>query len=678
MTHRPLGASGVEWMRPLGLAVLPGGGSHRLLQPSYLPLDEELTVLYGLNGAGKSFVLDGLAACLSGLRHPRQQRSSIYLIGQLPDGDGFNWPIGLANTFAAAVGKQMVVGSEVQELLSEVITVAFNRCWEIGHYDDFAARFDLVEEFSTSGTFLVKAVGLEVPAWEIRPALVPSGATPAATEFLNLLRAHHIDDDFVMQAPVSELWTETHTQPAEAPTLLYSEVYSFTTTTTFGGVRPWDDVISDGDGDVDKETAHAISSVLSRRDHERFVAQLYASMRPDLAPPSDGSDGVTLQSLAEDVQRSANAFYAGLLRDAPVLALEIAPLHEWITNAPLRWGVKREPTAELIPVTWLSHAERRWATVAIRLALTQSPRPVLILDEPENALHRAAESYMARGLGRLAKTEARVLVATHSPELLDARDGQRILVRRQTHEQPGGLVTFTGADHDSMEALGLQPSDLLRRTRGFLLVEGEHDVQVLGGMFGSRLTELGVDLLPLRGGGRLKSALDSRFLFDYTEAVLFPLLDDLDAVKVSDAWDTATRKAKVASRDVAVDGLRQALASLPGKGREFLEPFLTRALILGRESRVVPLGIRGTDILEYLPVELLVPGASSWDDLRAQLKRDRGGTDPTETDFKLWLGGRHSADLSPGRIRSVAEECDPHPELAALVDQISQVLAESS
>lgn len=90
-----LGSSGAEWMKPLGLAV---SGASSFLEASYLPLDDDLTVLYGLNGAGKSFILEGLVSCLSGVRNPRHGHG-LFLLAQLPSQD--EWPQHLANAFDA-------------------------------------------------------------------------------------------------------------------------------------------------------------------------------------------------------------------------------------------------------------------------------------------------------------------------------------------------------------------------------------------------------------------------------------------------------------------------------------------------------------------------------------------------------------------------------------------------
>lgn len=76
----------VEWMRPLGVIIKMG--SRRFLEDTYLPLDDDLTVLYGVNGAGKSFVLESVTSCYSGLRAQRHDSVSTFLLAQLPEGKG--------------------------------------------------------------------------------------------------------------------------------------------------------------------------------------------------------------------------------------------------------------------------------------------------------------------------------------------------------------------------------------------------------------------------------------------------------------------------------------------------------------------------------------------------------------------------------------------------------------
>jgi hypothetical protein len=79
-------------------------------------------------------------------------------------------------------------------------------------------------------------------------------------------------------------------------------------------------------------------------------------------------------------------------------------------------------------------------------------------------------------------------------------------------------------------------SDLLRRQRVILLVEGLHDQIVLEGLLGDELRRSRVHMVPIRGGRQLPAALESQLLFDFTDALIVPVLDNLSAEHVNDVW----------------------------------------------------------------------------------------------------------------------------------------------
>lgn len=636
-------------MRPLGLVINSRRGP---IEPTYLPLDDPILVLYGLNGAGKSFVLDALKAGFSGLVPDRLRTTEISLLAELPALDDA-WPNGLSWAFQA-VTRNEISHYELFERLEEQLDLAWEQRWLTGYFDWFQERRELASEFARSRLFLVQPFGVEVPAWELSPAVVPSKGTPAAAAMLDMLESSE-DEDAVAQSPVQSLWSnwpEDPLQPPEAPTLLHSEAY---TVSVSGRSVLWQQPIAEPvAADIDRATAVALKDVLDRQ-------------------------GSALEHLAAKVQQEANVLYAALLRDAPMLELEVRPQYDWLTREPLRWVARRTHGDEPVRLAWLSQAESRWAQLAIRVVLSSSPTPLVILDEPEAALHRAAESHMARAVADLcSEGSARFVLSTHSPELLDSRDNTRYLVRRKSTQHPGGLVPFTGAALDAMEELGIHPSDLLRRTRAFLLVEGEHDVAVLGGWFSSEFRELGVEVLPLRGASKLKSVLDSRFLFDYTDAMLVPFLDDVDVSRIRRAWETATHAMKTKQASAVIDDLMAELRDVESKGAEYFAPFLTRALEIGRDSRVFPLGIQKNDILDYLPVNHVVPTATSWQSLRDDLRSAKRGVEPSETEFKKWLTKSLAADLSPEAIRSVAAMSTPPSEIRELIEQLRRRLDSSA
>jgi predicted ATP-dependent endonuclease of OLD family len=301
---------------------------------------------------------------------------------------------------------------------------------------------------------------------------------------------------------------------------------------------------------------------------------------------------------------------------------------------------------------------------------------LVVLDEPEAALHRAAEAFLASGLaGLTARGGLTVVVATHSPELLDRPEAFLYQVQRADAERASRLVALDFAAKDALSHLGLLPSDLLRRQRGFLLVEGEHDFWGLDEWIGSDLRRLRVEILPFRGAGNLKSILDSRFLFDYTDAHLFTLLDALKTSIVSSAWRTACKLAKTHGSREAIDHIQSQLKGLPGEEHKILASFLSRAIQDGCTDRLHPLGLTEPDVLDYLPVTGFVTDAASWKELRDKLSSD-SRKPPSGTAFKKWLESSQGADLGEASIRRVARGVTVVPaDVLDLIDEIRAVLA---
>jgi hypothetical protein len=148
---------------------------------------------------------------------------------------------------------------------------------------------------------------------------------------------------------------------------------------------------------------------------------------------------------------------------------------------------------------------------------------------------------MATGLAHIAAhDQALVLVATHSPELLDSPTASLLQVR----DRDDGSATvqpLNVADLKRLDDFGLHPSDLIRRQKVFLLVEGSHDEIVLKTLLGNELAEARVHVLPIRGAGQLANTVDSHFLFEFTDAKVLALLDNLSAATVNDVWQESTR-----------------------------------------------------------------------------------------------------------------------------------------
>src|SRR5262249_29518355 len=159
----------------------------------------------------------------------------------------------------------------------------------------------------------------------------------------------------------------------------------------------------------------------------------------------------------------------------------------------------------------LSHAQSRWAVLSIRLGLAKlvgSIRSVIVIDEPERALHRRAERRLAYALREMANEFAvPVIVATHSPAFLEDRRATLHHVSRDTY---GWTVTSPVPKQllSHIEDLGLDVADLLQFCRVILLVEGQHELVIFRTLFGDRLAAAGIELFSVRGARSLRTAAE--------------------------------------------------------------------------------------------------------------------------------------------------------------------------
>ena len=651
-------------MRPIGL-IIPSN-SLAPVKGAFMPLDPSLTALYGLNGAGKSYVLDALRSCLSGIG-TRRGVGGIRLLAATPPKD-FSYL--MRRAWGQFFSEDVPDAGSMKYRRDAFVEYSLEQHWERFYETaDFELREELATEFCEADTWLFEPTGVSEPSWDISPAVIGQHGS-ASQKFLDWLVAA---DDFDIDAmsPIYSAWGDTTEgsdgRPLEAPIVLDAHVAR----RNISNGRFFPPFIDDSAESLDSLTAYAIADYLQRRDDDVWLeSSADEPPYPGLAVLAE-----TVTSLGREVESAANDIYEQLLHDAPALTLATGESYDWLRGASIRWKAQRLESDEPRPIEHLSQAERRWATIAIQLAVSPVDRPLLLLDEPEAALHRSAESQLVAGLTKLTSSgEVSVVTATHSPLLLDSRAGEVYYVRRRGAGTEGALVHLSEVDFTSLGDLGLLPSDLLRRTRGFILVEGEHDLVILEGAFGGDLKQLGVEILPLRGAAKLKDVVDSRFLFEFTDAVLFPLLDDVQLETVVTAWEEARRRAKIDETSAAVDSLLHALKGVPGTGKGYYQTFLTRALQRGLDSRVIPLGVSLADILLYLPVSRLIADASTWEDVRAEYAASTQEDEINETKFKAWLKQRKHVDLSTEHLAHIATTSPAHPELKALLAGVAEAL----
>lgn len=439
--------------------------------------------------------------------------------------------------------------------------------------------------------------------------------------------------------------------------------------------------------------AHAITEHLSAD-----AAQVYG----------DGSVDVGIElavsHYSEVFTHLVRRYFADVLPDSRTPRLEVASHHQRFDRPPLRWvfdAGDHDPTRTThapvaMPFEAMSSAEQKWLARAVADALYWVERDVqsgaslrtalTIFDEPESALHRSAESRVARTLNRMVKDDPRriVMAATHSPDLLDLHDSN--LFEVGWGPQPGSRRSHVRrlelGDRQGLEGLGLNPSDLLQRTKVFLLVEGYHEELIFEELFGDRLREARVDVISLDGARNFRGTASSWVLFERTRAHVVGLMDNLESDLIIRAWAEAKELRVTESLEEAKHSILRSFSTLTkmsGNNDEvgFMKTWLIRALENGSEPRLSPHALSSKDILDYLPVKCFVPTAQSWDALWAQHAEARMDRPNTPRKFKDWVekvGGvkidRQTILAATSALRSVP------PEFEQLMKRLETIASE--
>jgi energy-coupling factor transporter ATP-binding protein EcfA2 len=514
---------------------------------------------------------------------------------------------------------------------------------------------------------VLNPVGTSGPQWKLWLAGLDDEATPHLREQIASLRA--LWERGRQEEEVADLEPLLIDHPLSAgfddPTFLYDDH-------AFG--PPWAPLVLDAIDpliNLDEPIAFVFDDE-SLTDPEAVTIELLRSdpehqPRPVLQPGSD-QIAVDVEAMRVELSKVASSIYAELLLDAPSLNCELNLPDAWFDGDALRWVAYDLPTGEWVPLPALSRAQRRWAQVAIAAALIQHQprhaRSIMLLDEPELALHSLAEQHMARALPTLAKRmNTQLIVASHSADLLNQSTNRLVHVRRGTSGITEMATLDIAISSLPFDDLGIKPSDLLQLRRVFLLVEGEHDRLVLNGLLGDKFAELGVDLLPFRGGAQLAHVIDSQFLFLFTDARVIIVLDNLRAEPIGQLWSEV--RERLATGDLL--GARRLLEMRLGREGEegFLKEFGIRAVEESRADRIEVFGLSKRDIICYLPIQAIVPGASSWQEVEARyVKRypPSSRRQPGDLNFKRWLRATYGATISRPVIETAVASVDAIPD----------------
>jgi hypothetical protein len=235
------------------------------------------------------------------------------------------------------------------------------------------------------------------------------------------------------------------------------------------------------------------------------------------------------------------------------------------------------------------------------------------------------------------------------------------------HVVKGSTYSLNKIDREKFLDLGLRPSDLLAGTKTFLLVEGEHEKVIFETMFGDELQRLKCRIIVARGAKNMKDIFESQFIFDFTDAVIVSLLDNIDSKDVENVWSESKKLAQSGRIIEAGQYVRHSLPGSKSGENVFLSQFLTLALANGQHERVEVWGLSKPDIVFYFePLDFGLK--KSWRELIELNEAD-------QQSFKGWATKKFNADFSISAIEIAALNCNDLPiEFSELMMKLADLI----
>ncbi len=685
----------------------------------WMPLSPGVEALYGLNGAGKTRLLRSVADLYSGA-------GAGYLVARAVPVERDYWARDMTQMFDRDVVARADPGW--MSLVGEAPWRHAGRpSWHADLGDILWAHMFPPETGLTSGNqvellaqvdevvrqemFALTPYATDRTNWHVAPAVLVNGDTPALQA--DVARLLHARDEYERSArhegidnPYDvESWDEEVFESLFNETMRVVAGHGDGVLTT---LSPFFDILRDThvdelerEGPLLEESA-LVPYRLGESDAFYSLGKLEGPVarliRNDALAPESANRrtcdtlGATLSLLLEvdnnritpsehlttsaaELSALSSSLYAKLLAEAPELRLMLKEPELWFYGAPAEW-MAVDLSGRLVQLDQLSEAQRRWALIAIELALEVRPpdiitdeslsayshgwiedRPLLVaLDEPDGALHATAQRHAVLGLTDLARDlQATVICSTHSREFLNADD---VTLRHVSRGFDGNVVVHDLAppDRAHLDELGLEPADLFLLHRVILVVEGTHDEVVINGLIGDELRQARVLVIPMRGGRNLATVVDAHLLAQFSDAPMIAALDNLHAPKIQAFWSDL-----VAHREGGQDAFDRIVREHFSNARRDEETFLINYCRAAAESNAIErfqvFGLAEPDIPQYLPATILAPGLGSWTDLRSEFS-----SQSKMTSFKPWLKRRHGIEITVDSLHEGLAAMDAIPQ----------------
>jgi hypothetical protein len=224
-------------------------------------------------------------------------------------------------------------------------------------------------------------------------------------------------------------------------------------------------------------------------------------------------------------------------------------------------------------------------------------------------------------------------------------------------------------------------------TRAVVFVEGPHDAAIIGAFLIEELQQHRVLIVPLMGTKDVAELVNTEFLVGATNCPIFLCLDNIDLDFV---LGLSSKLKKAVSQEQQRLLLAEANNSVVAQRHpEIRQMIRTLSAIAtnGMLQRFTPFGFKQHDIVQMLPVELIKPGATTWEELEMNFLAETG-----QKSFKPGDGSAFKRFVGPGyTLKGIREaldilrltyeerggtlETNRPPELDRLASQISRIVS---